>query len=426
MRLSQTLAALVFTSALATAASVQAIELRSTFGDRTVVRQASAVTPTRGSAGKVAPASFQFASAGCADGGCSDLGCTDPGCSDLGCGDLGCGDLGCSAFCNSCCGPRSGQWAELEYLLWWRKGRFSPDLVTDFAAPPTTVLFGGERRGNDGKAGGRLTLGTWLDPYMNFGVEARYWQLGSSNVRFAADSNSNPSLGIPFFDDNNGGMANVIEIADPGLTTGSVLIDSTSDVLGGDVLFRGRLSESCYGRVDFLLGYQFSRIDEDIQLSATTTANGGGTFFDSFAAKNEFHGVALGLNLDKQVGWVCVDLMAKVGLGDNEQTMAINGTSQIDANEGIFAQSGGNIGVFRQSEFVVVPEVALNMTYQVSCRLSVNAGATLIYWSNAIQPGDQIDTTLDINNATPNRPVFAFHQDDYWVHGFNAGLTWTF
>ena len=85
-------------------------------------------------------------------------------------------------------------------------------------------------------------------------------------------------------------------LAFPGFTgPGNVSVASNSNVLGGDALYRWRVAQSVTTRMDFLVGYQFGRIDEDLHIDSFSTAinvpgiDAGTTFTTSeqFLARNE-------------------------------------------------------------------------------------------------------------------------------------------
>ena len=79
----------------------------------------------------------------------------------------------------------------------------------------------------------------------------------------------------------------------------------------------------------------------------------------------------------------------------------------------------------------MIPEIGATMGYQVTPRLRIIGGYTLLYWANVVRPGDQIDldlnaTLIPSNSATPELvpgdfPRRNFVQTDFWGHGVNAG-----
>ena len=166
------------------------------------------------------------------------------------------------------CMPVGHKWARMEYLLWWRSGQDLPPLVTTspdgtpratagvLGFDTTAVLLGDETVGMDARPGGRVSVGTWLDAAGCHGVEGRFFSLGNSLVSYTADSDGSPILARPFL---NGTAPASQLLAYPNFTTsGSVLVQGESDVLGGDVLYRWLAGQVGSTRLDFTIGYQFA------------------------------------------------------------------------------------------------------------------------------------------------------------------------
>ena len=83
-------------------------------------------------------------------------------------------------LCGNGCGPRLW-WIRNDGLLFWRKGRDLPPLVTtsDTAVPPpgTDVLFGGRTKSSNARVGLRIDFGTWLSCDECVGIGGRVWGL---------------------------------------------------------------------------------------------------------------------------------------------------------------------------------------------------------------------------------------------------------
>ena len=363
----------------------------------------------------------------------------------------------CGSGCNSCgsicgldlnfgmpCGKTISYEAQVDYLLWWRKGSPMPPLVTTGGASGASgtgesILFGGKAEDYEDQSGARISLGIWLDDYRRWNLSARYWQLGQSNINFAASGNGlagSTLIARPFFNASAAVNAQDSELVnEPGVRSGFINIDSSSDVLGGDLMLRYLLQCCGDARLDFVTGYQFSRFDENLTINSSsniTATNLTRNVSESFDTRNEFHGGILGLKAQYQGGGWTLDVLGKVGLGNLDQTVTIAGATQnIDAAGGITNVNGGlltqtsNIGVFNQSMFTAVPELNVNLAYQVSCNMRVALGYSMIYWSEAVQPGRQIDTRVDPTQTTA-LPAFDFDSSDFWVQGLNFGLQWDY
>src|SRR5262249_44828964 len=137
---------------------------------------------------------------------------------------------------------------------------------------------------------------------------------------------------------------------------------------------------------------------------------------DSFATRNRFYGGQLGLDGEWRLGRFFLGGVVKVGLGQTHQEVDIAGMQQLFTPAGgKTAFNGGllalpsNSGHFSRDQFSVVPEIGLKLGYNVTENVRVFVGYDLIYWTNVLRPGDQIDTTLNtaqIPNFNIN-PAFA-------------------
>jgi hypothetical protein len=174
-------------------------------------------------------------------------------------------------------------------------------------------------------------------------------------------------------------------------------------------------------------------IQEDL---TSTNANNPGSFLitDNFQTYNQFNGAEFGYQWTGRRGFWTLDNILRLGVGISTQQLTITGSTQspkgslTTANGGLLAQPGRNIGSLSREELGVVPEVGINIGYQLTQRLKLNFGYTGIYWSNVLRPGDQIDNTVNPNLLPPalasnafNGQPFAVRETDYWVQGLNVG-----
>jgi len=86
----------------------------------------------------------------------------------------------------------------------------------------------------------------------------------------------------------------------------------------------------------------------------------------------------------------------------------------------------------------VVPEVGLNIGYEVIRGMHLVLGYTLLYTNNVARPGKHIDRGLNptqnpsFTGITPTplvgpaRPALTFRGADFWAQGFNMGLVFRF
>lgn len=354
-----------------------------------------------------------------------------------------CGVAGCALDCLI----PIDRWASVEYLLWWRRGQNFPALVTTSPGvtelgdagvlPDATVLFGNETIGEEARPGGRVTIGSWLNDCRTCGVEGRFFALGDEQISYAADSTTFPILARPFRDPNAMTQEATL-LAFTGFTgPGNVNITSNSNVLGGDFLCRWQAAQSATTKMDLLVGYQFSRIDEDFNINSATTAinvpgiDAGTTFTTSerFFARNEFHAAQIGLAATYESCNWSVDLLAKLAFGNMRQVVTIAGQTTIvtpgpagttNTTPGPLA-GAANSGRHANDEFAVSPELGINCRYSITECLDLAFGYSFIYWSSIAQAGNQIDSML---NDPPS--AFALDSGSYWVHGLNVGARFRF
>ncbi|MCI0358352.1 MAG: BBP7 family outer membrane beta-barrel protein [Planctomycetaceae bacterium] len=359
--------------------------------------------------------------------------------------DTCCGDGRCGC-CSHCC-HRMDIWGSAEFLLWWTKGSVTPPLVT--TSPPGTpeadagvlpgadILFGQSYLGDEDQAGGRITLGVWLDPDHNCSFVGRFYGLGGASDRFQASSDGDPILALPFFNvllDQNDSL----KVAFPGLTTGSINASLTNDFYSAEAYFQLMMERNCNRRVDVIAGYQFARLDDWLQIdSSSILLQQGGIqadIRDRFSTQNQFHGGMIGVRAQMMRGCWSIDTLAKIGLGVNRQQVEIAGRTILDGfatvSGGLLAQDT-NIGTFQRDKFAAIPELTINLRYHVNPCLSFHVGYTLIYFADVVTAGRQIDTGVNTSQiggvlVGPARPTFEFRDEYYWLQGVNFGVNWDF
>jgi hypothetical protein len=92
-----------------------------------------------------------------------------------------------------------------------------------------------------------------------------------------------------------------------------------------------------------------------------------------------------------------------------------------------------NIGHYSRDQFSVVPEVDVNVGYQVTNHLRFFVGYTFLYWSGVERPADAINLLANstrvptasffgIAPSGPPAPLFSFHNSDFWAQGINLGI----
>jgi len=374
--------------------------------------------------------------------------------------------LGCPG--DPCCLPWAYDFASLlhdrvwfhgEYLMWWTRSANLPALAT--TSPPntqqaqagvlgqagTTILFGGDAVNPGIQSGARFTLGTWLFPDQETGIEVTYLFLGNAAVKFNATDQNAPILAQPFFNTQTGKQDSSL-VAFPGSQTGSLNIGLDTALNSTDLLLRRALVRERGYRMDYLLGYRYARLAEGLTVDASSTfTNPAGVIpvgtvlsaTDSFAAANQFNGGELGIATRTQRGRLSLDLLAKVALGDTRSRVTINGETVTTAPQASPVVSPGgflalptNIGHYQQDRFSVIPELRATIEYQLTDRLKATFGYTFMYWSQVARPGDQVNLNLNPSQFPPGQltgspsPQFKFVATDFWAQGLSFGLDWRF
>jgi hypothetical protein len=314
--------------------------------------------------------------------------------------------------------------------------------------PGAQVLFGGSLSDGAARSGGRFTLGAWLDAGQTLGVEASYFGLEAKTNRFVASSTGNPILARPFTNALTGAADSQL-VAFPGVVSGTVAASSTSSLFESvDVLGRLNLCCCCNYRVDMLAGYRFLHfqdqlgVDEALVTGMNPASNiAPGTMIhvaDRFHTGNEFNGFDLGVAGEVRRGCWVLSGVAKVALGQNHETVDINGQTVTSvptapppfSSSGGFLALGSNIGHYGRERISFVPEVDLKLSYQLRPGVRLSAGYTFLYWDQVVRAGNQIDTVINPNLLPPPisplvgpaRPAPRFEGSTLWVQGISLGL----
>lgn len=350
------------------------------------------------------------------------------------------------------CGGGRGLFASFDFLQWYSKDRRFPALVTTSppGTPPadagelttagTQILFGGNDIGGDRQAAGRLTVGLWLDDCQQRALVFRAYANEGEDEAFVGQSNGNPILALPYFDAGLASAEAAFLIAYPGLFTGNISATAKTDVVGGDIFLRSEFRSSNDYRIDWLAGYQFNRIDDDLVRFAST--NGAGvttTLLDVFDVRNEFHGGEIGFVGEFYRDCWTLSVLGKVAIGNMQQRAAISGNYTTTGGGGRMGPGGllaqpTNIGVYERDVAVWSPEAEIKLSYAVNDQLSLSVGYTALYWNRVALAGDLIDRNVNgaqiLNGglpfAPPNVPAFVWRDTDYWAQAISVGMDYTY
>lgn len=345
--------------------------------------------------------------------------------------------------------------AQAEYLLWWVNAGAVPVLAATgrtlqstgyLGQPGTEVLLGPGNFGSESRNGFRTRFGTsWETPFGERGLDMSCFVLGRQTSSILFDSSQYPTITRPFFAPNfNSEFAQLV--AFPGLSTGALRIDNDSQLWGSDVNYRWLQCHTCDTRSEWFAGYRHLNLRESLQITEFIVAGPNapdpvGTAIvvaDQFITKNFFHGAQLGWSGGRTLGAISWDLRAALALGVTQQELNIRGDqirqrpgerSELFTGGGLLA-AGPNIGQFRQNRFSTVTEATFNLGYAITPVLRATLGYNVLYWSNVLRPGEQIDRVVDLT-FVPNsldvprvtrRPLPLLSESGLWVHGLQFGL----
>lgn len=350
-------------------------------------------------------------------------------------------------------------WFSLEYLLWWSRKFDTPPLVTTgppgslavIGNPGTTVLVDRDSIDNTERHGIRMTFGVWFTQYQECGLEVSSFLLGSRATGFNAISNGgfgSSDIAIPFLDVGPGlalAFENSIPVAVTGLSSGIVNVNTHSRLWGGEGNFILNMCCNERARVDLLLGFRYLDLGEGIGIITDSTVLPAVPFIgrsslvtsDTFSADNRFYGGQIGARGEWWWNRLTTSITGKLAIGGTHEIANIAGVSQFTSpvSRPLIFSSGNlalpsNIGRHSRTQLGIVPEFAINVGYNITRCLKIQAGYSYLFWDNVLRPGDIIDravnpTTLPLlgagNLVGPTRPAFSFNDKDFWVHGLNVG-----
>lgn len=367
------------------------------------------------------------------------------------------------------CGPPGQFWVRSDWIMWWTNGMALPPLIV--AGPPGTpadeisVVYGDQNVLNSSRSGVRLTIGGWIDPEHRWGIEADWLTIGGKSNQFERSTTTSTQVGRPLYDLEHNTLS--YELADFVRVNSSDYFSSTGAWLRYNLYCcnsccvswnacdngcsseegcnaSGDPREQFYNRVDLIAGYRYYVLGDSLSIHETLTTPDTNpprylppsTFFsitDSFRTRNEFNGSEIGLATELHRGRWGMNILAKMALGNTHQTAHIEGFTQQDQTEfanGIYATRSNMLGSpYTRDQFTVIPQLTVEMSYQLTRRLRCYTGYNIIYWSSVWRSGDQVDLFIDPRNwgqiPDPNSlplPTFPGRNSSFWAQGLNVGL----
>ncbi len=360
---------------------------------------------------------------------------------------------------------------DIEWLLWFLESQnASPPLLTTgspvsqgiLGFPTTQVLAGGQ--GMNAQNGFRGTVDYWCGPTKRWGLQGSVLVLENQNqiVDVASDFTGIPVLARPYIDSTTGFGSSLL-IAFPQLAYGRGTIQIGTQLYGaeGNVLvnlYRG-LPEKHSWNLNFLAGFRYLELYDRLYASQSTDLLPGNnaqfaglsvagpaniTVTDLFETRNSFYGGQLGVISDFKFGRWSVTGAGKVAFGSSVQQLDISGQSTLASRvsrvsaavQGGLLANAGNIGRYRIDEFTVLPELSLNVGYDLCRGVRAFIGYNLLYMPNVVRPLDQVNMMVN-SSLVPTSPNYGrvgfvpvsqlpLVQDNLWISGMNLGLSFRY
>jgi hypothetical protein len=354
-------------------------------------------------------------------------------------------------------------WVSADYLLWWVRHDHVPPLVTisppgfSGVLPGAGVLIGGSDLDRDVFSGFRMDLGFWLNERRSLALETDFFFLGRGSQELAVGGpNPSPPVSIwrpvatQFIPVGNP-RPDAIPLSAPGPSLGALTASESSRQWGIEENVVTRVSACGTHCLDCFAGLRFVALDEGLRINDyrylpfSPTIEPLSAITDEFGIHNRFYGGQIGVRTEYSWGRLFANAKAALALGDSAETVRINGTTAFTpVGQAVVAQSGGilatpsNIGRYDRNVLSFIPEVGFNLGYQVTPHLRAHLGYTLLYWSDVVRPGEQVDLVINptqptmipptLNRPTPQgtRPAALFRTADFWDQGMNFGLEFRF
>jgi hypothetical protein len=368
------------------------------------------------------------------------------------------GDPSCEATSAGPCPPiaEPAIWVRGDYLLWWTEGTDVPELATTSPAGTpqadagvlgrlnTSVLFGGNLL-DDSRSGGRISLGFWLDPCHQSGLEFSYLGLDEESASFRGSGDAFSILARPFFDLQDANADSRL-IVFPNLVEGTLAIEVSSEFQTAEVSLRRPGVPTYWSAIDFFVGYRFAELEDRVLISEATTSLAEpttGTSFqldDRFESRNQFNGGQIGVRIVGQTAplWT-TEFSGKFGLGNTSSRVDISGQTVVTPTSGgpstqptgLLVQ-GSNSGVFESDEFSTLSEFGLTLRRQIDCGWTFNFGYQFLLWTDVMRAGEQVDSTINVSQIPPGtlsgeaRPAFRGETTDFWAQGLSFGLEYCY
>lgn len=332
----------------------------------------------------------------------------------------------------------------MEAATFWRENQNVPAIVRTGDFGVGSDLFGGTVVPENQSQGYRGEFAWRFSHDSCTSVQVRFFDAGVQSLTFdSRTAGTIPNIVLPY---NNAGNPPpgpiVIRSAAPPIA-GDVLAHTTSDLFGGDVLLKQIAYRSCNSKLDVLFGYQTASLSESVYVNSSNAVPAPGNTFlelrDRFDTNSRFHAGVIGLSGIAYAPRWSVSGIAKLGMGNMNRYVGIDGDRTIavgppplavaSENQGLHARAT-NIGNYQVDTFVVSPEVNVTFGFRLTRRLEATVGYDYLLLPKVARAADQFDSGLLVNLNNPPtgnaRPRFVLTESDLGVHSLNYGLQYRY
>lgn len=349
----------------------------------------------------------------------------------------------------------------MDYLYWFYAKQPVPITVTTgsfndlvpgaLGQPNTRVAVGGNLSVNEGHNGGQLTLAYDFDPLRTLGIEVRGFIMEDKvgSLTFGGDGLvGSLAISRPFFNANlNTNDADPVAL--PSVMSGRVEFRELTHFYGGESNLRWNCWQNplTCTRVAVLLGGRYLNLDQNLTINDSRVDLPGlgvvgntYAFQDNFSTQNRFYGGQLGLETEWRLGPFVVTLVGKSAVGPQDMKSNISGATRITEPGGVVTTANdravlvqpSNAGerTFHDIGFVQAGDLIVGCDINDNIRVSL--GYSFLYWTDVLRPGNQIDTTVNIqalqvfDQIGPARPTATNTRSDFWAQGLTASLMLSF
>lgn len=337
---------------------------------------------------------------------------------------------------------------------WLRKSPTPVPIITDnfVDAPGVHVLLGGGSVDTNPNAGFKLTAAYRVDGHLSAELAGFYIPTRTTSTRVSSTGQpGSTDLYLPFFDVTSN-EENFTEISYWSTFRGSAQATLSNNLGAGEFNVTWTMPKHDAWRVELLGGVRFLQLRESYTITTSSPYNPPNpadvwNTTDSFDARNRFYGLQVGARAAYDQGPWVGSVNARVALGTMQQRVAVNG--HLETNDytnygpvqtfpgGYFALPT-NSGEHSRNSFAVLPEIAFNIGYRLTRDATVYLGYSLLYASNVVRPGDQINRNINptqtvsygndppVQPAGPAQPTFRFNSSDFWAQSVSIGFAYRF